>query len=96
MWSPFFAAVAVALTYAPGSTLVGVVSAGLPFAAMLLLLAGRRLERELGDALPRFVGYPMHVGALWLPLLLAVTVGIGRQVLPDWSALAVITSVLLE
>ncbi len=91
MWSPFFAAVAVALTYAPGSTLAGVVSAGLPFALLLLYLAGRRLEQEMGGDLPGFVGYPMHVGALWLPLLLAVTVGVGRQVLPGWTALAVIT-----
>jgi len=91
MWSPFFAAVAVALTYAPGSSLAGVVAAGLPFAVLLLVLAGWRLERELGAELPGFVGYPMHLRALWLPLLLAVTVGLGRQVLPHWTALAVIT-----
>ncbi|MCB1909788.1 MAG: hypothetical protein KDH15_20700 [Rhodocyclaceae bacterium] len=91
MWSPFFAAVAVALTYAPGSTLYGVVAAGAPFALALLLLAGHRLERELGAGVAAFVGYPMHVSALWLPALLAVTVAAGRQWLPGWSALAVIT-----
>ncbi len=91
MWSPFFAAVAVALTYAPGSTLGGVIMAGLPFALLLLLLSGRRLERELGSGLQDFVGYPMHFGALWLPALLAAAVTAGRQVLPGWSALAVIT-----
>ena len=91
MWSPFFAAVAVALTYAPGSTLLGVVAAGAPFALLLLALAGYRLERELGAGTSGFVGYPMHVAALWLPVVLAVTVAAGRQWLPGWTALAVIT-----
>ncbi|MCB1915343.1 MAG: hypothetical protein KDG52_06470 [Rhodocyclaceae bacterium] len=91
MWSPFFAAVAVALTYAPGSTLLGVVAVGVPFALALLLLAGYRLERELGAEVAGFVGYPMHLSALWLPVLLALAVAAGRQWLHGWTALAVIT-----
>ena len=63
----FFAAVAVAITYAPGASLAGVLAWGLPFAALLLVLAGYRLERELPAGGREFVGYPMRPGALGPP-----------------------------
>lgn len=93
MWSPFFAAVAVAITYAPGASLAGVLAWGLPFAVLLLVLAGRRLERELPEGGREFVGYPMRPGALAAPLVLAVGVGLMHLWFPSWSALAIITIV---
>ena len=93
MWSPFFAAVAVAITYAPGASQAGVLAWGLPFAVLLLVLAGRRLERELPEGGREFVGYPMRPGALAAPLVLAVGVGLMHLWFPSWSALAIITIV---
>lgn len=93
MWSPFFAAVAVAITYAPGASLAGVLAWGLPFAALLLVLAGYRLERELPAGGREFVGYPMRPGALWAPVVLAAAVGLMHLWFPSWSALAIITLV---
>lgn len=93
MWSPFFAAVAVAITYAPGASLAGVLAWGLPFACFLLVLAGRRLERELPEGGREFIGYPMRPGALAAPLVLAAGVGLMHLWFPSWSALAIITIV---
>ena len=42
-------------------------------------------------AVTDFVGYPLHLGALWLPLLLAGAVLLLHQWLPSLSILAVIT-----
>jgi hypothetical protein len=90
LWSPFFAATAVALTYAPGATLAEVAAAGIPLALVLIVLAARDLLRD--PALGRdFVGYPMRPAALWVPVLLALIVISGHWLLPSWSTLAVIT-----
>ncbi|HRZ05419.1 MAG TPA: hypothetical protein P5102_04575, partial [Candidatus Competibacteraceae bacterium] len=45
-WSPFFSAMAAALTYAPGANLGLVVLAGLPMAALSLWLTVREIDPE--------------------------------------------------
>jgi len=90
LWSPFFAATAVALTYAPGATLGEMAAAGIPLALVLIVLAGRDLLRD--PALGRdFVGYPMRPAALWVPMSLALLVIAGHWFMPSWSTLAVVT-----
>ena len=90
LWSPFFAATAVALTYAPGATLAELAAAGLPLALCLLVIAGRDLSRNPATG-AAFVGYPMHPAALWVPAVLAVMVIGGHWLWPAWSTLAIVS-----
>ena len=66
-WSPFFAAMAAVLTYAPGAQPAIVVTAGLPMAALSLWLTAREIDPENPARGAPFVGYPMHFNALWIP-----------------------------
>ncbi|MBN8440898.1 MAG: hypothetical protein J0M28_04240 [Thauera sp.] len=91
LWSPFFAATAVALTYAPGASPLGLAASGMALAAVLLWLAGRDIERTSGNRAADFVGYPMHASALKVPAVLAALVAAGHWLAPNWAALAVIS-----
>jgi hypothetical protein len=88
-WSPFFGAMAAALSYAPGATLGSVLPAGLVMSVLAVALTwwgtGRRVE-------PSFVGYPVDFRNLWLPGLLAtLVVGIHLH----WPALSVLGLIML-
>lgn len=89
-WSPFFSAMAAALTYAPGAKLGIVILAGLPMAALSLWLT----TREIGPDHPHFdapfIGYPMNFSALWIPGLLVVIVLTLHALIAHWSILAII------
>lgn len=96
-WSPFFAAMAVALTYAPGAQLYPVVLTGLGLMVVALLLSivdlgGWRLHKVVD-----FRGYPLHFSSVIVPLLLAITVMVLHEWLPAVPVLTVVsvTSVLL-
>lgn len=95
LWSPFFGAMAVALTYAPGARLEELVLAGVPLAMLLLWLVVRTLPLATEDRERGFVGFPMRASALWLPLVLAAMVSAGLLWLPAWSSLAVISGAAL-
>jgi hypothetical protein len=97
LWSPFFAAMAVALTYAPGARVGEVVLAGLPLALGVLWLAGRMPVRRdpAAEAEAAFIGFPMRLGALWLPVVLSVAVIVGHAWLPGWSSLGIISAAAL-
>lgn len=77
-WSPFFAAMAAALVYAPGARLDIVIATGLPLATLALWLTAR----ETGDGHrgatrgAAFAGYPMHARTLAVPgTLVALVLG---------------------
>ena len=89
-WSPFFSAMAAALTYAPGARLGVVVLGGLPMAAFALWLSARDIDPENPRLGAPFIGYPMRFSALWVPGLLAVIVLSIHTLIPNWSVLAVI------
>ena len=91
LWSPFFAATAVAMTYAPGANPVRLLMAGSSLAVVLICLGGRDIIRSTPDRAADFVGYPMHFSALLMPGLLALTVGLGHWVFPGWAMLSVIS-----
>lgn len=95
LWSPFFAAMAVALTYAPGARLAEVALAGVPLALGVLWLAGWSVLRLGGDVAAGFVGFPMHPASLWLPLVLTLAVVAGHAGLPGWTSLAIISAAAL-
>ena len=90
-WSPFFSAMAAALTYAPGAQLGVVVLAGLPMAAISLWLTARELDPGKTSAGAPFIGYPMRFSALWIPGLLVAIVLVLHALMPHWSILAIIT-----
>lgn len=85
-WSPFFAAMAAALTYAPGAQLPQLMLLGIPLAALGLAITALRKT----DADADFEGYPMHYGTLWLPGTLAVLVLALHETFPHWPILAII------
>ncbi len=84
IWSPFFAAMAVALTYAPDMQLLTLWGAGMPLAVLALAMTYRELA--LMPAEPPFAGYPIRYSSLWLPALLAVLVLVIHD---QWPALVV-------
>ncbi|MDJ0738381.1 MAG: hypothetical protein QNJ91_01610 [Gammaproteobacteria bacterium] len=86
LWSPFFAAMGVALSNAPGAQLPVLSLVGLPLAALGLATSAWSLRRHaaVGD----YVGYPMHFAALWIPGLLALLVLAAHAV---WHALPILT-----
>ncbi len=97
LWSPFFAAMGVTLTYAPGANLLttmllGSVLTGVSLGLIILLAGGWRLH-----GLDDFPGYPMQAGSLLVPVGLAVTVLVLHQWLPAVQVLTLVsmTSVLM-
>jgi len=90
LWSPFFAATAVAITNAPGARLAEVAVWGAPLAVMLMALASIDLLRR-PDVGRDFVGYPMRPSALWVPSTLAGMVIVGHWLWPAWTTLAIVT-----
>jgi hypothetical protein len=90
LWSPFFAATAVAITNAPGATLAEVALWGVPLSLLLIGLAGFEMYRRPGGV-DDFVGYPMRPAALWVPTALAGMVIGGHWLWPHWTTLAIVT-----
>ncbi|GHB09074.1 hypothetical protein GCM10009038_03280 [Salinicola rhizosphaerae] len=88
-WSPFFVAMGVALTYAPGLNYVGLVPWGILAAILLLSLNYLDIARLKQP----FVGYPIEKSALLMPCLLAIVV-IGLHLTwPDLSIPLIIAMV---
>lgn len=89
-WSPFFAAMGVALTSAPGSQLQTLSMVGLPVALVALAVTGFGLGRD--PEVNAFRGYPMHFAALALPALLTVCVLVLHEI---WSEVRILTWISL-
>lgn len=87
-WSPFFAAMAAALTFAPGARLLPLLVVGIPLAAVGLALTYRELAREEPQTLR---GYPVRLASLWLPGVLALLVLGLHSRLPAVPILALIS-----
>lgn len=91
VWSPFYGAMAVALTFAPGASLTRLMSIGLPLALIGLLLSWVTLSSKRHGHAREFEGYPLHLEALWLPFALVVAVLAIHEWQPAWPVLAIIT-----
>ncbi len=89
-WSPFFAGMAVVLTYVADAKFLIIMACGLPFAilGLVLLIVGARLFHN--SEVQSFQGYPITVANLWLPGVLVICVFLGHLVLPHVSIMAVI------
>ena len=81
---------AVVLTYVGGASLLWIAVAGFPF--MLIGLIGVYLEARLRypHEVENFVGYPTHLGALKIPLVLIASVALAVQLLANASILVII------
>ncbi|MFP2770363.1 hypothetical protein [Oceanisphaera sp. KMM 10153] len=94
-WSPFFAAMAVALSVAPQAKLAFLWLVSMPLALLAMGLTWWQLDRQKPgeEATPvnEFVGYPLHATGLMLPVLLAAAVLLSHQLWPGLSILSVIT-----
>ncbi|GAB4348933.1 MAG: hypothetical protein Kow006_10040 [Gammaproteobacteria bacterium] len=84
-WSPFFAAMGVALTYAAGSNIQTLTLMGLPAALGGLAITGLALSRS--EEARTFRGYPIHFEALLVPGLLALAVLLLHELWPGIKVL---------
>lgn len=91
-WSPFYGAMAAALTAAPGASLTQLIAWGLPVAAAGMIVTGLTLTSVKHQGARDFTGYPLHLEALWVPAVLAVSVLAIHEWKPQWSVLAVIAA----
>jgi hypothetical protein len=89
-WSPFFAATAVALTYAPRTNIAVLVPLGACVAAFALALSARQVTRLLGDALPDYQGFPLGAATLAVPVALMAMVMAGHAAFPEQPMTVVI------
>ncbi|MCW8905800.1 MAG: hypothetical protein OQL28_00995 [Sedimenticola sp.] len=89
-WSPFFAAMGIALSSAPGARLTTLALVGFPIALCGLLLTGWSLTR--GGAGASFYGYPMQFATLWIPALLALLLMLLHHL---WPAVPILTLIAL-
>lgn len=90
-WSPFFGAMAVVLNYLGGAQLSWIIVAGLPFTIMGLLLVLLEAKIRYPDKVKSFVGYPMHIQGLTVPLLLVITVALASWLMPAVPVLIIIS-----
>jgi len=89
-WSPFFAGMAVVLTYVSDAHLLVVMAFGFPFAVLGLALVVIEAKFRYHKEVLNFEGYPMTLSNLWLPCILVICVLLGHTFLPHASILAVI------
>lgn len=92
LWSPFYGAMAVALTAAPGASLGRLMSVGIPLTVVALLLTWTTLASARFGHAKTFVGYPVRFEALWVPAVLALGVLTVHELRPAWSVLAAIAA----
>lgn len=91
-WSPFFAAMAVALNYAPQAKLSLLMATGLLFAVTALCFSYWEISRKIKpEENETFTGFPFQIETLWLPALLALSVFISRWLFPQMSILTTIS-----
>ncbi|MCW8902777.1 hypothetical protein [Sedimenticola sp.] len=93
-WSPFFAAMGIALSNAPGSQLTTLSTVGFPVAMLALLLTGWELTRN--SRADSFHGYPMQFSALWIPALLALMLMLLHHTWPNIPILTLISTLSLS
>lgn len=91
-WSPFYGAMAAALTAAPGASLAQLIVWGIPVAAIGIAVTWFTLISEKHGGARSFVGYPLHLEALWIPAVLAAGVLAVHEWQPRWSVLAIIAA----
>lgn len=91
LWSPLFAATAVALNYAPNAHLPTLWLTGLLLAGMALGLTFYQLYHSPAPDIHDFQGYPMRLDGLYLPVALGCAILLALRYAPSLSVLEIIT-----
>ncbi len=91
-WSPFYGAMAAVLTSAPEASLTSLIFWGIPVAAIGMTVTWFTLTSRRHGGGEDFVGYPLHLEALWVPAVLAVGVLLVHEWQPRWSIMAIIAA----
>ncbi len=86
-WSPFFVAMAVALTNAPGMDFFRNVPFGLLAVFGVLFFTGWDVWRT---GISNFEGYPLRPNTLILPVMLSLSVLVGKWLFPAMNIIALI------
>lgn len=94
-WSPFYGAMAAALTAAPEASLTKLILWGLPIAAAGIAISWFTLTSKRQGGAENFVGYPLHLESLWVPAVLAISVLLLHEWRPQWPVLAIIAAMAL-
>ncbi len=92
VWSPFYGAMAVALTIAPAANLTLLIAVGVPLAMLGLCITWLMLSSRRYGRAEDFEGYPLHLESLWVPAVLAAGVLLIHEYRPGWSILAIIAA----
>ena len=90
MWSPFYAAMATALTVSPGASLGTLMAIGIPLTAVGLAITWFTLTSSRYDHARDFEGYPIRFETLWVPGMLAASVLLLHHLMPQWPILPII------
>ena len=91
LWSPFFVAMGVALSQAPGARLTPVLLWGLPFSQLMLAGTVWWMARTNREAVANFQGYPFDFANIRGPLVLAGTVFACHMLVPQVSIVSLVT-----
>lgn len=91
LWSPFFAAMGVALGQAPDARLITIMLWGVPISLLLMVILGCQLTRSGATYHLSFTGYPFRLDTMLGPVFLATTVLVLHLLKPTLSAISIVT-----
>lgn len=91
LWSPFFVAMAVAVSHAKGADIWKLMLFGLPFSHLVLFVAGMYTIYTMKEEVNKFEGYPFKPETLKGPVILAAAVFAAHIIWPDVSVIAFVT-----
>ncbi|MCH8503691.1 MAG: hypothetical protein LAT50_05145 [Ectothiorhodospiraceae bacterium] len=89
LWSPFFAAMGAALSFAPGAQILVLIAIGTSLTLVALGTTWFTMARQADHA---FHGYPLKYANLRVPAIMAVLVIIAHLLLPDVPILIIVTA----
>lgn len=94
-WSPFFASMGVALTYAKGANLLGILSFGVVLALIAVIVSLVEFKYFNKFDLQTFQGYPLKLNSLALPVVLAMTIIVLHHLIPSLPILTLVALIAI-
>jgi hypothetical protein len=94
-WSPFFAAMGVAITYAPDASLFQLVIQGVPLAIVAALVTYWQVVKVDNNVIENFQGYPVDIKSFFIPLLLVLGVFVIHTFYPNTSVVLIIAALAI-
>ncbi|MCE0495269.1 hypothetical protein [Vibrio salinus] len=88
-WSPFFAAMGLTLVSSPGSELSTLILYGIPVSLSGIIVSIWEIIRQPNSK--DLQGYPIAIGSLWMPCLLAFLVILVHELAPKLSVLTLVS-----